>query len=238
MLDQLCRWWCRCLGYGVAAFRLSASAKPGSTQLPKTMSMNLSVNSLASAKSISGGAEDFFSRALVNREIWMFAYDAWMVRPSFACRQRVPALVRGWRRSVAGMIEMSNELPLSLLPNGSVHGMLLQYSDESLLSDLTATWSYWVEVRKLRPIWVKAKCSFGDVEAVAFVARENIVDSAPIDFLLRGHPEQSAIKEAALKAKELNDLLALAGRGDRYLQALGRDLAVAGFAKAKRPVSR
>lgn len=202
------------------------------------MSMNLSVNSLTSDQTISGSALDFFSRALVSREIWMFAYDAWMIRPLFQCRQQVPALVRGWRRSVAGTIESNSELPLSLLPNGSVHGMLLKFSDENLLSDVAATWSHWVEVRKLRPIWVKAKCSFGDVEAVAFVSKDSIVDRAPIDFLLRERPEQSVIKDAARKAKELNDVLASAGGGDRFLLTLGRDLAAAGFATAKRSANR
>lgn len=204
----------------------------------KTMTMNLSIKKSPSDHTISGGALDFFSRALITRDVWMFAYDAWMIRPEFLPREQVPALVRGWRRSVAGVIEENSELPLSLLPNGSVQGMLLKYSEQTLMADVSATWAHWVEARQLRPIWVTAKCSFGDVRAAAFVAKTNIVDRPPLDFLLRDRPELSVIKEVAWKARELNDVLATASRTDRHLRSLSRDLAAVAFATGTYPHAR
>lgn len=202
------------------------------------MTMNLSFKRNLLDQAIPGSASEFFSRALITRDVWMFSYDAWMIRPEFLPREQVPALVRGWRRSVAGVIEENSELPLALLPNGSVHGMLLKYSDQTVLADVSTTWAHWVEAKQLRPIWVTAKCSFGDVKAAAFVAKKNMVDRPALDFLLSEGPEQSVIKEAAWKARELNDVLATASRTDRYLQSLGRDLAAVAYATGTYPRAR
>ncbi len=235
------------MNYEVGAVSLGAvsvvhyirSGGPNKRPMPtKTTTMTLSFKKSLSDHAISGSALDFFSRTLLRRDVWMFAYDAWMIRPEFSPREQVPALVRGWRRSVAGSIQANSELPLSLLPNGSVHGMLLKYSEQTLLADVSTTWAHWVEAKQLRPIWVTAKCSFGDVKAAAFVAKSNIVDRPPLDFLLRERPELSVIKEAAWKARELNDVLATANRTDRYLRSLGRDLAAVAFATGTYPRAR
>ena len=109
-----------------------------------------------------------------HQDLWVFGYASLIWRPEFEARDRRPATVHGWHRSLRmrsrvnrGTVERPG-LVFALLPGGSCHGMAFCIDRQRVPAELERLWAREMSTGVYDPRWLPCRTANGPLRALAF----------------------------------------------------------------------
>ncbi len=109
-------------------------------------------------------------------DVWLFAYGSLIWNPLFPVAEERIARVHGLHRSFCIWTRVGRGTPqrpglvLGLDSGGTCQGVILRLEADLVPAELALVWRREMLTGAYRPVWVKARTSTGEVDAIAFVA--------------------------------------------------------------------
>ncbi|MGE0154154.1 MAG: gamma-glutamylcyclotransferase [Reyranellaceae bacterium] len=115
------------------------------------------------------------ARVRRSESVWIFGYGSLIWAPAFHYAERVPALLRGWRRSFCFWTQLGRGTPklpglmLALERGGQCHGVAYRIPPQLVESETTIFWRREMVSGVYRPLWVTVRTPRGPVRAITLV---------------------------------------------------------------------
>lgn len=107
--------------------------------------------------------------------LWVFGYGSLIWAPAFHYAERVPALLRGWRRSFCFWTPLGRGTPalpglmLALERGGQCHGVAYRIPPRLIASETAILWRREMISGVYRPIWTTVQTPRGRIRAITLV---------------------------------------------------------------------